>query len=156
MLPPPLLPHPCGVPYTPAMDGPKVLRWIALVSALYDLLLALPLLLFPRLTASLFGLPAPQPLVNAQLNGVFALALAAGYLWASRDPTSRRGYFWAAGVLAKGLGAFLFLFDHVVRSSPPAFLLFTVTDGGLAMATAAALLATGDAPAPRSEAGARN
>ncbi len=135
------------------MGGQRLLRWVAVVSAVYDLILAPPLLCFPRLTASLFGLPAPEPLVNAQLNGVFALALAAGYLWAARDPAARRGYFWAAGVLAKGLGALLFLLDHFTRSSPPAFLLFAVTDGSLAGVTLAVLLATRGARGPRSKPG---
>jgi len=116
------------------------LRGLARVSALYDLLLSLPLLLAPTATAALFGAPPPQPAVNAQLNGVFALALAAGYLWAARAPEARRGYFWVAGVLAKGLGAAVFVLDHLIRSSPPAFLLFAVSDGVLAGLTLFVLL----------------
>lgn len=116
------------------------LRVLAYVSALYDTLLALPLLVAPVATAALFGVPSPQPAVNAQINGVFALALAAGYLWASRAPEERRGYFWVAGVLAKGLGAAVFVLDHLVRSSPAEFLLFAVTDGILAALTLIVLL----------------
>jgi hypothetical protein len=108
---------------------------MALVSGLYDLALGLPMLLVPELCARLFGAPPPVPVVNAQLNGVFALALAAGYFWAAGDAEARRGYFWAAGVVAKGLGAVLFLVDHLLRGSPASFLLFTVTDGTLAALT---------------------
>jgi len=116
------------------------LRVLAHVSALYDTLLALPLLVAPVATAALFGVPSPKPVVNAQLNGVFALALAAGYLWAARAPEERRGYFWVAGVLAKGLGAAVFVLDHFAHSSPDTFLLFAATDGALAAVTLFVLL----------------
>jgi hypothetical protein len=116
------------------------LRTLALISGLYDLALAVPLLLAPAATARLFGAPPPSPVLNAQLNGVFTLTLAVGYLWAARDAEGRRGYLWVAGVLAKGLGATLFVLDHLVRSSPDAFLVFAATDGGLALLTLVLLL----------------
>jgi len=112
------------------------LRGLALVSGVYDLALALPLLFAAEPMARAFGAPVPQPVVNAQLNGVFTLSLAAGYLWAAADVEARRGYLWVAGVLAKGLGASLFVFDHFARGSPAAFLLFAATDGTLAVLTA--------------------
>ncbi len=93
------------------------LKVVALVSGVYDLLLAVPMLLFPVLTAAFFGVPAPAPVLNAQLNGVFTLSLAAGYFWAARDVEARRGYLWVAGPLAKGLGASLFVLDHFLRGS---------------------------------------
>jgi hypothetical protein len=116
------------------------LKSLAVVSGLYDLALALPMLLAPVAIARLFGAPDPVPVLNAQLNGVFTLALALGYFWAARDTEARRGYFWVAGVLAKGLGAALFLADHWLRGSPSSFLLFAATDGTLAVVTVAALL----------------
>ena len=116
------------------------LKTLALVSGLYDLLLAAPMLVAPEATARLFGAPPPVPVLNAQLNGVFALALAAGYFWAARDIEARRGYLWAAGVLAKGLGAALFVMDHITRGSPSSFLLFAATDGTLALVTLVLLL----------------
>jgi hypothetical protein len=116
------------------------LKTLALVSGLYDLLLAAPMLLAPEATARLFGAPPPVPVLNAQLNGAFALALAAGYFWAAQDIQARRGYLWAAGVLAKGLGAFLFVLDRIMRGSPPSFLLFAATDGTLALVTLLLLL----------------
>jgi len=111
------------------------LRTLAWISGAYDLLLALPLLLVAPQLAALFGAPAPAPLVNAQLNGVFTLSLAVGYFWAARDVEARRGYLWVAGVLAKGLGAALFVADHFREGSPAAFLLFAATDGTLALLT---------------------
>jgi len=111
------------------------LRTLALVSGVYDLLLGLPMLLAAPQVARLFGAPAPVPVVNAWLNGVFALALAGGYFWAARDAEARRGYLWAAGVFAKGLGAVVFVLDHFLNGSPPAFLLFAATDGALALLT---------------------
>ena len=81
-----------------------------------------------------------MPLLNAQLNGVFTLSLAAGSFWARGDVDARRGYFWVAGVLAKGLGALLFVLDHFTQGSPVAFLVFAATDGLLALLTLALLL----------------
>jgi hypothetical protein len=116
------------------------LKTLAIVSGVYDLLLALPMLFAAPLLARAFGAPAPVPLVNAQLNGVFTLSLAAGYFWAAQDAEARRGYFWVAGVLAKALGALLFLVDHFTQGSPATFLLFVATDGLLALVTLALLL----------------
>ncbi len=112
------------------------LRTLALVSGVYDFALAVPMLLIAPRLAEAMGAPPPVPLINAQLNGVFTLSLAAGYFWAARDVEARRGYLWVAGVLAKGLGAALFVLDHFQRGSPSTFLLFAVTDGSLAILTA--------------------
>ena len=119
-------------------DGQRsgALRTLALVSGVYDLALAVPMLLVAPQLAAAMGAPPPVPLINAQLNGVFTLSLAAGYFWAARDVESRRGYLWVAGVLAKGLGAALFVLDHFQHGSPSSFLLFAVTDGSLAVLTA--------------------
>ena len=120
------------------------LRTLALVSGAYDLLLGLPMLLAAPQVARLFGAPPPVPVVNAWLNGVFALALGLGYIWAARDPSARRGYLWVAGVVAKGLGALVFVLDHQLNGSPPAFLLFAATDGTLALVTLALLVRGGE------------
>jgi len=128
--------------------GTRGLRALALVSGLYDLALAVPMLLFARPLASAMGAPAPVPLVNAQLNGLFTLTLAAGYFWAAADVSARRGYLWVAGVMAKGLGAALFLVDHLREGSPSSFLLFALTDGTLAVVTAV-LLRRSPAPSAR-------
>ena len=117
------------------------LRALGYVSGAYDLALALPMLFAPEATAALFGAPPPVPVLNAQLNGVFTLTLAAGYFWAVRAPLDRAGYFWVAGVLAKLLGAALFVADHFLRGSPASFLLFAATDGTLGLVTLALLLA---------------
>jgi hypothetical protein len=124
------------------------LRALALLSGLYDLLLGLPMLLAAPQVARLFGAPEPVPVVNAWLNGVFALALALGYFWAARDVSARRGYLWAAGVFAKGLGAGVFVLDHLLNGSPPAFLLFAATDGMLAGLTLWLLLRPGRESGP--------
>jgi hypothetical protein len=116
------------------------LRALAILSGSYDLLLALPLLLAPEATARLFGAPPPVPVLNAELNGVFTLTLAAGYFWAARAIEARRGYLWSAGVLAKLLGASIFVLDHFLRGSPSAFLLFAVSDGSLGLLTLALLM----------------
>ena len=116
------------------------LRTLALLSGVYDLALAVPMLLVAPRLAEAMGAPPPVPLINAQLNGVFTLTLAAGYFWAAADIQTRRGYLWIAGVLAKGLGAALFVADHVLRHSPASFLVFVATDGTLAVLTLVLLL----------------
>ena len=116
------------------------LRALALVSALYDFALALPLIVAAPAVARMMGAAEPQPLINAQLNGLFTLTLALGYLWAARDVDGRRGYLWIAGVFCKGAGAILFLADHLAGRSPALFLLFAATDGTLALVTLALLL----------------
>ena len=116
------------------------LRALALVSAAYDFALALPLLVAPAAVARMMGAAEPQPVINAQLNGLFTLTLGLGYLWAAGDVAGRRGYLWIAGVFAKGLGALLFVADQVAGASPASFLLFALTDGTLALVTLALLL----------------
>ena len=116
------------------------LKTLAIVSGVYDLLLALPLLLAPVAMARAFGAPEPSPVVNAQLNGVFTLSLGVGYFWAARDVSLRRGYFWCAGVLAKALGSLIFILDALLRGSPRLFLLFAASDGTLALLTLLLLL----------------
>lgn len=122
------------------------LQRVAWVSGIYDLLLAVPLLVAAPEVARLMGGPPPTPVVNAQLNGLFTFTLALGYLWAARAPLERRGYLWIAGVFAKGLGALLFVADHFLRGSPASFLLFALTDGTLAAWTLFALLRARETP----------
>jgi hypothetical protein len=127
----------------PKEKGDSVtLRALALLSGIYDLLLGVPMLFFAPQMAGLFGAPSPVPRVNAELNGLFTVTLAIGYFWAARNPEARRGYLWAAGVFAKGLGATLFVLDHFRGGSPDAFLLFAATDGTLAALTAFLLLSS--------------
>lgn len=116
------------------------MRALCWTSGVYDLLLGVTLLLAPTTAARAFGAADPVPVVNAQLNGLFALSLATGYFWAAGDPEARRGFLWAAGVQAKAMGAVLFLVDHFVHRSPSTFLVFAATDGALAAWTLWALL----------------
>jgi hypothetical protein len=115
------------------------LRALAYVSAAYDFALALPLLVAAPALARLMGAGEPQPLINAQLNGLFTFTLALGFLWAARDVAARRGYLWIANVFCKGLGAILFVIDHLAGRSPALFLLFAATDGAMALVTLALL-----------------
>jgi len=118
------------------------LKTLALLSGFYDLALAGPLLLAPAWVAGLAGAPAPVPVINAQLNGLFTLTLAVGYFWTAQAADQRRGYLWVAGVFVKLAGSALFIGDHFVRGSPASFLLFAATDGSIGLVTLAALLRT--------------
>jgi hypothetical protein len=117
-------------------------RAIALVSAAYDALLGIGLLAGRDLLVRWFGVAAPVPAIHADLNGLFTLAIAAGYLLPYREPDRYRGYLWIMGPIMKGAGAALFVADHLLRGSPASFLLFAAADGTLALATLWVLLAT--------------
>ena len=121
-------------------ESARALRTLALVSAAYDFALGVPLLVAPSAVAEMMGAGPVQPVINAQLNGLFTFALGLGYVWAARDVEARRGYLWIAGVFAKAAGSLLFLYDHFARASPDSFLLFAATDGTLALVTLALLL----------------
>jgi hypothetical protein len=121
------------------------LRPLVIVSAasgVYDVLLGLALLAGRPLLQSLFSLPAPAPPIHADLNGLFAIAVGVGYVLPCRRPDAYRGYLWVMGPLLKGLGALLFVVDHVARHSPTPLLAFAVADGTLAALTAWALTKT--------------
>jgi hypothetical protein len=126
---------------------PKVLsldnrRRIAAVSGIYDALVGGAMLAGRPLLSRLFGVPLPEPPIHADLNGIFLLAVAAGYTIPFRQPDSAggRAYLWVMGPLLKGLGAGAFLLDHFVRHSPASFLLFAAGDGVLALLTFLALI----------------
>jgi len=116
------------------------LRALAILGGVYDLALAVPMLLIPEFMARLFGAPPPVPVLNAQLNGLFTLTLALGYFWCARDAFGRRGYLWIAGAFVKIAGSALFIGDHFLRGSPTSFLLFAATDGSIGLLTLAALM----------------
>ena len=117
-------------------------RTIAAVSGIYDALVGVTMLVGRPLLSRLFAVPLPQPPIHADLNGLFLLAVASGYLISYREPDSSAGraYLWTMGPLLKGAGALTFVIDYYVRHSPPAFLLFAVSDGTLAVLTLWALV----------------
>ncbi len=117
-------------------------RRVAAVSAVYDGLVGITLLAGRPLLARVFGVPLPEPPIHADLNGIFLLAVAAGYAIPYRQPDSPGGrtYLWVMGPMLKGLGSAVFLLDYIVRHSPASFLLFAVSDGTLALLTIWALI----------------
>jgi len=127
------------------------LRIVAAVSSVYDALVGVMMLTGRPLLAQLFGVPLPQPPIHADLNGIFLLAVAAGYLIPYREPDSTGGrlYMWVMGPLLKGGGALVFLLDYVLRHSPASFLLFAVSDGTMAALTLWALATTTTSAAAR-------
>jgi hypothetical protein len=120
------------------------IRLISAVSGVYDAAIGVTMLAGRPLLARLFDVPLPEPPIHAELNGVFLIAVAAGYLIPYREPRSSggRSYLWAMGPLLKGGGALTFVLDYVLRQSPRSYLLFACSDGALAVATLWILLAT--------------
>jgi len=98
------------------------------------------LLLAADRLAALFGVPPASPPIFSDLNGLFLLAVGAGYYLPWRDPTRYRGYLWVMGPLLKGAGALLFIVHYLTGNSPASFLLFAASDGTLALLTLWALL----------------
>lgn len=117
------------------------LQRVALASLFYDGVVGAVLLLAPGLLASWFGVAPPTPRIFSDLNGLFLLAVSAGYYFPWRDPIAGRWYMWVMGPGLKGAGAALFVLDYVVRHSPASFLLFAASDGTLALLTLGALVA---------------
>ena len=118
------------------------LKIVAAVSGIYDALVGVVMLAGRPILAQLFSVSLPTPPIHADLNGLFLLSVAAGYLIPYRDPDSPggRAYLWIMGPFLKGAGAAAFVIDYVVRQSPPSLLLFALSDGTLALLTLAALV----------------
>jgi len=116
-------------------------RAVAAASGIYDGLVGIMMLAGRPLMALIFSVALPQPPIHADLNGVFLLSIAAGYLIPYREPDSRGGrlYLWVMGPVLKGSGAAAFVIDYLVRHSPASFLLFAVSDGAMALLTLWAL-----------------
>ena len=124
-------------------------RTIAAVSGVYDALVGVVMLAGRPLLAQVFSVTLPTPPIHADLNGLFLLSIAAGYLIPYRAPRSSggRAYLWIMGPVLKGAGAAAFVLDYVVRQSPRSFLLFAVSDGALALLTLWALVTSSTADA---------
>ena len=125
------------------------LRIVAAVSGVYDATVGVVMLAGRPFLAQIFGVSLPTPPIHADLNGIFLLSIAAGYVIPYRDPQSSggRAYLWIMGPLLKGAGAAAFAIDYLVRQSPRSFLLFALSDGTLALLTLAALVTSSKADA---------
>jgi hypothetical protein len=117
-----------------------VLRSIALISGIYDIVVGISLSAGRSLLMSVFQLPAPVPAIHADLNALFVTTVGIGYWWPYRDPVRYRWYLWVMGPVLKGTGAAIFIGDYLLRGSPRSFLLFAMCDGVLAVITLWALL----------------
>jgi hypothetical protein len=117
-----------------------MLRAVAAISGLYDLVVGALLLFAPGWLARAFGVPAASPPIFSDLNALFLLAIGAGYYLPWREPERYRGYLWVMGPILKGAGAAAFILDYLLRGSPKSFLLFAASDGGIAALTLYALL----------------
>jgi hypothetical protein len=118
-----------------------VLSRLAAISGLYDAVVGALLLCVPGPLAAAFGVPAAHPRIFSDLNGLFLLAVGAGYCLPWREPERYRGYLWVMGPGLKGAGAAAFVLDYLLLGSPRSFLLFAASDGVLAAVTLYALLA---------------
>ena len=118
-----------------------MLRAVAAISGLYDFVVGALLLLAGDWLAAVFSVPPAIPAIFRDLNGLFLLAVGAGYYLPWRKPDQYRGYLWVMGQLLKGGGAAIFILDYLYRGSPKSFLIFAASDGVLALWTLYALRA---------------
>ena len=127
----------------------RSIRAVSALSLVYDGSIAVAMMTARPWLSQTFGIPLPQPPIFADLDAVFLLAIAVGYLIPIRDPERGRGYLWVMGPLLKGLGALAFLLDMTLRGAPRSELLFAAGDGTMALVTWWALATTraGSAPA---------
>jgi hypothetical protein len=114
---------------------------VAGVSLAYDLTAGLALLFATARFAGWFGVPVPDPVIFVKLTAIFLIAVGVGYSQPLLNPDLHRPYLWIFGVFLKGVGALTFLLSYFAGGSPASFLLFTLTDGGLAAWTFIALQA---------------
>jgi len=109
----------------------------------YDALLAAAMLAGQRLVERLGGLAPLNYPVSGQLNGLFVLCVAAGYLIPLQGQGGGRLYLWIFGVGLKALGTALFLARVSFAGDPAFFLVFAGADGLLAVWTWWVLRQTG-------------
>ena len=95
----------------------RLLSAVAALSGVYDVGVGLTLLAGRDLLGRLFAVPPPVPPIHADLNALFLLVIGVGYLLPVRRPQAYRGYLWVMGPVLKGLGALVFLVDHLTRHS---------------------------------------
>ena len=119
-----------------------MLKPVAFVSGLYDIVVGALLLVAAPQLAAMFGAPPLEPAIFGDTNGLFLVCIGLGYWLPWRDPERWRAYLWVMGPVLKFGGAALFLRDHWLRGSPASFLLFALSDGALAAWTLWALLRT--------------
>lgn len=122
------------------MSSARQLSVVAGISLVYDLAIGLALLLATDRFAALFGVPVPEPRLFVTICGVLLVCVGLGYLQPMRDPARHRAYLWVFGPVLKGLGAYVFLCEHLWNGGPAAYLIFAASDGALALVTLAVLL----------------
>ncbi len=122
------------------MSPSRQLSVVAGISFAYDLAIGLALLVATDRFAALFGVPVPEPRLFVTICGLLLVCVGLGYLQPMRDPERHRAYLWVFGPVLKGLGATVFIAEHVWNAGPASYLLFAATDGTLALVTLVLLL----------------
>ena len=115
-------------------------RWVSLsmvTGALYDLIFAMAILLFPARAAGLLTLDLPEDPVYLNLNGIFLLLLAGMYILPGLDPNRYRGVIEVA-IAGRFLG-FLYLGSVWWAGREGPFLLLALGDLTFALWHAAVL-----------------
>ena len=115
-----------------------VVKAIAAISLIYDLTAGIALLAFPQVLPDWLGIPLPEPSIFLKLNGLFLIAVAAGYALPYREPERYRAYLWVFGVGLKSAGAAAFGIDGV-SGGPAAMWLFAAGDAVMAALSLIAL-----------------
>ena len=122
-----------------------MLSAIAAISGLYDFVVGAFLLVAADRLAAWFAVAPASPPIFSDLNGLFLIAVGAGYYLPWRDPVRYRGYLWVMGPGLKGAGAALFLLHYALGDSPGSCFFFWGRDGGRARVSGWGVVGAGPA-----------
>ena len=114
---------------------------VAAASLIYDLTAGVALLAFPSILPDWLGIPLPEPRIFLELNALFLIAVAIGYVLPYREPERYRAYLWVFGVGLKSAGAAAFVIDAIWRGGPAAMWLCAAGDAMMAALSLIALRA---------------
>lgn len=105
----------------------RFLKIAFLIGGIYDILLGIPLLFLPDLTADLLNVTKPEPIIWAQTIGIFLIIV--GYLLLIATQDVRRLVVIGVGSIAIRLGyAILVLFALMTSGIETGYFLIAITD----------------------------
>ena len=105
----------------------RFLKIAFLIGGIYDILLGIPLLFLPDLTADFLNVTKPEPIIWAQTIGIFLIIV--GYLLLIATQDVRRLVVIGVGSIAIRLGyAILVLFALMTSGIETGYFLIAITD----------------------------
>jgi hypothetical protein len=105
----------------------RYLKIAFLIGGIYDVLLGLPMLLFPDFTATILNVTKPEPIIWAQTIGIFLIIVGYLLLFATQDV--QRFVFIGVGSVVIRLGyATLVILTFITSGIETGYILVALTD----------------------------